>query len=344
MDELKRIYRHALTTRIQALEAALAALASEPAEADASIRRVAHSLRGSGATYGFTEVTRAATAVEEAEPAQLEARVRQLLALLRDLAAQRDAQRVLVVDDDPEIQLLLGTVLGNADVQVESADSAAAARDLIGRERFDLIILDLLLPDGDGRQLLLTLRDEPRNAATPVLVLSAKLGAHARNESLALGARGFLEKPFDPEALAAAVLAQLGGRSESVAGTRPGDGRVVVIVEDDELVAAILKHRLEREGFAIRHYTNGTVALAAMASADFALAVMDVKIPGLDGFQLLEQLRAQPRTAHIPVIMLTALGGERDVVRGLELGANDYVIKPFSPVELMARVHRLLST
>lgn len=340
MEDLKRRYREAVAGRVAALETALAALQSEPEEARSSIRRVAHSLRGSGATYGFPEVTAAAAAVEDGTDDVLAGRVESLLSVLRGIAAAAPGRRVLVIDDDPEMQLLLRAVLARVGVQVEVAENAAQAQERVRREGFDLILLDLLLPDADGRKVLLTIRDSAPNLATPVFVLSAKTGQQARTECLALGANSFIEKPFDPEALAAEVAAQLSHEVSSP--PKQTGGQRILVVEDDELVASIIKHRLEREGFTLHHYADGESALEAITRADFGLAIIDVKLPGLDGFELLERLRANAATAQVPVIMLTALGSERDVVHGLELGANDYMVKPFSPVELMARVHRLL--
>jgi DNA-binding response OmpR family regulator len=73
-----------------------------------------------------------------------------------------------------------------------------------------------------------------------------------------------------------------------------------------------------------------------------ALVILDVKMPGMDGFEVLRQLRDMPSYARTPILMLTSMGSEQDIVRGLELGANDYIVKPFAPVELVARVNRHL--
>jgi DNA-binding response OmpR family regulator len=88
-------------------------------------------------------------------------------------------------------------------------------------------------------------------------------------------------------------------------------------------------------------FLNGEDAFRWASEASFDLAILDVKVPGMDGFEILERIRAIPRLADVPIIMLTGLGSEADVVRGLELGANDYMLKPFSPAELLARVRRL---
>jgi DNA-binding response OmpR family regulator len=118
---------------------------------------------------------------------------------------------------------------------------------------------------------------------------------------------------------------------------------VVLLAEDDELIASVVSHRLSREGYDVRHCADGAAALAAAAESRADLAVLDVKMPAMDGFELLARLRALPAWADVPVLFLTSLGGEQDLVRAFDLGANDYVLKPFSPAELVARVRRLLS-
>lgn len=119
--------------------------------------------------------------------------------------------------------------------------------------------------------------------------------------------------------------------------------KTVLVAEDDRVTAKLLEHRLSREAeLKVIHCTDGLDAWEVAANENISLAILDVQLPGLDGFALLSRLRATPRTAAVPVIMLTSLADEEDVVRGLELGANDYVVKPFSPAELMARVRRLL--
>jgi DNA-binding response OmpR family regulator len=114
--------------------------------------------------------------------------------------------------------------------------------------------------------------------------------------------------------------------------------RDVLIVEDDPDIAGLLIHYLEREGFAPRAVGSGSAALAAVREALPDLIVLDLMLPGLDGFGVCRALRADAATAAVPIIMLTARAGEADRVAGLNLGADDYVTKPFSPKELVARV------
>ncbi|MCH8327321.1 MAG: diguanylate cyclase, partial [Candidatus Marinimicrobia bacterium] len=116
----------------------------------------------------------------------------------------------------------------------------------------------------------------------------------------------------------------------------------VLLAEDDEMVASVVKHRLERDGFEIIHFVNGAEALMAATDLEVKLAILDIKMPGMDGFELLENLRKMPAYQKIPIVMLTSMGSEEDIVRGFKLGADDYIMKPFSPVELLARIRRLV--
>jgi two-component system alkaline phosphatase synthesis response regulator PhoP len=116
----------------------------------------------------------------------------------------------------------------------------------------------------------------------------------------------------------------------------------VLVVEDNPDIAALLRHYLERSGHTVDHLDSGRDVLARVRPSPPDMVVLDVMLPGMDGLLVCQALRGEPSTAAIPIIMLTARGEEADRVRGLELGADDYVTKPFSPKELVARVAALL--
>ncbi|MEK7747861.1 MAG: response regulator transcription factor [Nitrospirota bacterium] len=114
----------------------------------------------------------------------------------------------------------------------------------------------------------------------------------------------------------------------------------ILVVDDEPDLTGLLAHHLKREGFSPIIAVNGTEALSKVKGV--SLVVMDWMMPGLDGLSVLKRLRAQEETAALPVILLTARDEESDKVLGLELGADDYVTKPFSPKELIARIKALL--
>lgn len=116
----------------------------------------------------------------------------------------------------------------------------------------------------------------------------------------------------------------------------------ILVVEDEADIRELLRFNLEREGFSVLEAADGPQALDMARRHTPALVLLDVMLPGLDGFEVCRRLGAQTETAHIPILMLTARGEEMDRVVGLSLGADDYVVKPFSVRELMLRVLAVL--
>jgi DNA-binding response OmpR family regulator len=117
----------------------------------------------------------------------------------------------------------------------------------------------------------------------------------------------------------------------------------VLLAEDDHVAAEIVTAAFARDpGLTVLHAADGGTALSLIQREHLAAAVLDIRMPVLDGLYLLLTIREDPRTAALPVVLMTSLGSEADVIRGFELGADDYVVKPFSPAELVARVQRLL--
>ena len=119
-------------------------------------------------------------------------------------------------------------------------------------------------------------------------------------------------------------------------------GKTVLLVEDDQTLADLLIWHLERDGFAVRRTANGDEALLLAEEAAPDIVILDWMIEGTSGIEVCRQLRRKQATANVPIIMLTARGEESDRIRGLDTGADDYVTKPFSPRELMARVTAIM--
>ncbi|RJP19952.1 MAG: response regulator [Candidatus Omnitrophota bacterium] len=507
-EELKASYRKSLLTRINALEAARQAFSDQSATAEESIRRIAHSLRGSGTTYGFPEITKAADLVEHADSNELTRRLNEFIDLLKTISQGGEGGKgnILIIEDDADISNLLRIVLSSLKHDIFIAANKREAEDLIEKQDFILIILDLILPDIDGRNLIVQLRKRPQTATVPIIVLSGLTGIQPKTECLALGANAFFEKPFDPKFIAAAVSSELqraevqtlDSRIDPVTGllnraafcesytdmlnasmkrgepltfallnidqfkpiveesgsatgqqvlqrvasvvgnslrkpdimarwgnddfviafpglqpnsvvqilelglkalqsemfrrpdqtefrvtfsagvikitemlsiedacakadcylylaktkgkhrilseetTESFSSKKLLLADDDDLIASVIRHRLRRENIEMQHVTDGEAALSTAAKSPFSLIILDVKMPVMDGFEVLENLRKLPEYENTPIIMLTSMGSERDIIRGFHLGANDYMLKPFSPVELIARIRRLL--
>ena len=384
---------------------------------------------------------------------------------MREISQSGPRQRVLIVGGDPAIRQILQARIDSDDRSVDTAATIEVARRLIRGEQPHLIILDVALPDGDGRTLLDEIRLDEATSALPVVLIgrpfdpdetarqvmgllaeastvtacegrgaltsayrsllrrglpitvaslvpethgpggrrsdgpdtalapmvrgavAAVVGSRATVGSwdgsdvivVSQGSpdelRGVLDRvrlrlrnaahPFQEGALAsfsAAIVADDGGRGLhdtharaqrfALDFNRAGGDRVaihsdapanrrVLLAGGDTLTAALIIHRLEQEGFEVTHHPDGVSAIESIEDGAFGMVLLDVQMPGTEGFEVLRRVRAMRHLDGTPVVLLAAEGGERDVVRGFALGADDYILKPFSPAELAARLTRL---
>jgi two-component system, OmpR family, phosphate regulon response regulator PhoB len=127
----------------------------------------------------------------------------------------------------------------------------------------------------------------------------------------------------------------------STASTKKAPARILV-VEDERDIAALVAYHLTKEGYRVRTAEGGREALEAIAMEKPDLMILDLMLPGFSGYEVLQEVRRRPEMAEVPVVVLTARRDEADRVQGLELGADDYVTKPFSPRELVLRVSAVL--
>jgi len=116
----------------------------------------------------------------------------------------------------------------------------------------------------------------------------------------------------------------------------------ILIVEDDKHISKLIKYNLEKEGFHCTAVITGEEALEALQIEPIDLIILDVMLPKIDGFETCKRIRQNKAVAHIPVVLLTARGEEIDRIIGFELGADDYMVKPFSPRELILRIRAVL--
>ncbi len=478
---------------LELLRRAKGTLERDPDEAAKALKRFSSFVAQEADRLELDEVTAAGRALTEASEPDLPVRIGVLEDALRRLLSDGETPyRILIVEDEPTSAVLAHQALQGEGREIHLVRSAEEAREALERHAMDLILLDLVLPDADGRHLLMELSREINAERTAVVVLTAKGTATTRAECFAYGASAFLEKPLDPQELdriAADVLkrgrqtadpvADLPDRTQlrdiflrtlaareatgrpmvlALVETDPGgrgwneDGRIpiemgelharvvaaiedaisagdvigrwgvselvvffsgreaeacvrvleraqasiepgarsfvagvtevegdalfedavswasrlvseaklsedaailhttlsktrapfVLIVEDDPITASLLRHRLERSGFEVEHHENGLKGLEAIRRTLPDLLVLDIRLPGMDGFEILSRMNDEGLTEGVRTIVLTGLGRESDVARAFALGADDYLVKPFSPVELTARALRLV--
>lgn len=371
-DDLKAQYLRSLAERIETIKTYVRDYRSGDAEIDTKVRVLAHSLHGSGTTFGFPEISDAAKEVEFAPEKELIKKLTLLVKVLKEAPTKQaeiaaNTYRILMIDDDPEnaglIQDALSRKPGHYEITV--AETAASGEVHLVKSEFALILLDLVLPDRDGREILREIRIEYR-LPTPVFVLSAIERDVVRVECMSLGAAKFFLKPYDPHAVAKAIdelLRKTDGRERELSLVPMGKekdwakpmtevtpdikpamltGLSILVAEDDTMQAANIKQRLSREGLHVDVVDNGKAATEALMRKSYALVILDVRMPVLDGFEVLKRIRAEPFTKRLPVIMLTAMGSEAEIIKGYDMGADDYILKPYSAVQLVARVKSLL--
>jgi two-component system cell cycle response regulator len=492
---------------INALERAQKELMNSKVDGIKTVRRISRSLQHAPALKD-PQIIQNLSNLQKAKDDEIGAHLQTLLPRLTELISREaaDDMVILLLEDDPITAGLMKKELLLNNRQVHVAGSIKEAKAILSEKEISMAILDLVLPDGDGRDLLVQIRQNAPTAMIPIIVLSSKSQNEIKTECFALGADAYFEKPCDPSILAAAVAVKLqrladltqqatldsvthlpnrmvfyqafartarlnsrtkdplsiaildldrfksvndisghhmgdivlqkiagllsrtlrrsdllvrwGGEefavlfpntdlaqaqtalnkalaalrrqtfetpegrpfkmtfSAGVTQVEPGvsveeavaeadkylylakaagrnhvlspEDRVdnlqrnILLVEDDDFMASLLRRFLEKEGFRIFHARDGKTALSLCSQAAFSLITLDVKLPDIDGFDLLGQFRQTPTIRNIPIIMLTSTGKEQDVIRGFRLGADDYILKPFSPSQFLARANRLL--
>jgi two-component system, cell cycle response regulator DivK len=204
-------------------------------------------------------------------------------------------------------------------------------------QRFDIVILNLCSTAGAACQ-----RSTGAELAKPILLVGSRASMAEKTVAIQTGARDFLTTPWDEEELLVRCCKLLSKDTRTIAPVeREGPARVV-IADDDPTIGALLTATLRRTGAECHLARSGTEALAMVRQVLPDVLILDVNMPGIDGFEVLTGVRGDELTARIPVMLLTARQQEADVLKGFSCGASDYITKPFNPMEVTARVSRYL--
>ena len=235
---------------------------------------------------------------------------------------------VLVVDSDAEIASLIETYLRRRGFDVLQAHNAEDALALAVAAKPDVITLDVILEGGDGFDLLSRLKDHPETSQIPVVVLSIVCD---EGRSCRFGAANYLEKPIDQNRLLE-IVGNLAGAAESP---------YVLVVDDDRSVVSVLTEMLRRRGFAVAEAYDGEEALAAVEQRIPDLILLDLKMPKMDGYEVIRRVKTHEEWGDISIVVMTAHPFDHAHLDLLTVTAGQ-INKPLSPGQIAAEVERLL--
>lgn len=263
--------------------------------------------------------------------------------------------RILIVEDEMNNLDVARRIVLAAGHEALVAMDGQVGLELARVERPDAILMDLLLPKMDGWAVTRAIREESWGAELPIIAVSALAMDADRERAREAGCNDFVTKPYAPAELRAVLNRYFpdGTAPRRVARpVEPATRQVVpserlgkiLVVDDEPANVELLVRRLTGNGYETITASNGHEAIAKAGSDEPDLILMDVMMPGIDGWESTRLLKADPKTATIPVIFVTARDRPEDIAKGFEMGGVMYIHKPFEAVELFARVRSAIFT
>lgn len=248
---------------------------------------------------------------------------------------------VLLIDDDPAVSRLLGEMLASRGMDVRHAATGAEGLAMVAHRPPDVVIVDLRLPDTTGLQVVASIRGTASGRSLPLLVFTAADLSEDGQRALKGHGAVVVQKGQATEAdVVMAIQRALSGTAPDLSG---GSDRGVLVVDDHDLNRVLVRATLERAGIVVREAASATEAFHVIAESRPGLILMDLAMPGIDGYEAIVRLKGDVATADIPIVALTALAMRRDEVAALEAGADAFLTKPFNPARLVKLVREFLN-
>lgn len=268
-------------------------------------------------------------------------------------------KKILIIEND----LLLGDILTQKLVS-EGFEVALVSDGSRGFEKIksfkpDLILLDIILPTMNGYEILEAKQKDSAIANVPVIIISNSGQSVEINRALALGVKDYLVKAqFDPEEVLVKVRAQFRKDTETASSVKSLEGAMnqegktadlkgkkIMWVEDDQFLNDIIARKLALTNCVFFHSAEGEEALRIINKEMPDIIMLDIILSGMDGFEILRRVKADPKTKHIPVILLSNLGQENDIKKGKNLGAICFMVKAtVTPNEIIDQIKEVLNS
>ncbi len=270
---------------------------------------------------------------------------------------------ILIVEDDHVNYELASELLEYAGHEIRRAESLQQCIDSISTQKPDLVLMDINLPETRGTEITRVLKNNPVTEPIPIVAFTAMVMEKDKKEALEAGCSGFISKPFSVSSFVSTVESFMNKNETSEEMTKlKCDFRVenfkysethgmadmeikrhnILVVDDNQMNADILKETLEQLGQEVKLAYSGKEAFEKIEGENFDLALLDIMMPDMSGFDIIKQFKLNPRTVDLPVIFVSALDKTSDIVKGFNLGSYEYIVKPYKIEELKARVLSIL--
>ena len=270
--------------------------------------------------------------------------------------------RILIVDDDPKNVKLMCSMMARDGYELTTAGDGSEALARVQENPPDLILLDVMMPRMNGYEVTRHLKAGAETKAIPIILVTALDSPSDRTKGLEAGADEFLTKPVNPAEIEARVQSMLNlkryrdqlmirSRSEvqictdrqvEVSPEKTGRPQRILIVEDDIKDLKLLQTHLVSPDYTLDAVHNGSDAIETISRQHCDLVLLDILLPGMDGFEICRQIKQMDHAKDTQVVLITCLSDIENKIKGVELGADDYLVKPIDPRELQARVKVLL--
>lgn len=286
-------------------------------------------------------------------------------------------KRIIIVEDDAVLRDVLAEKLEKSGYIVDRAEDGVVAMEKIRAAKPDCVLLDILMPRKSGIELLEELRADENLRDISVIIISNSGQPVEIQRAQELGVREFLIKAvFDPgevlekvqRVLAGGTVAPQGefvvrtqnvgssgvsaptaevlaGKNEQSAITPSvaGGKKFILVIEDDKFLRELLVRKLANEGFDVKNAIDAVAAFAILAERKPNIILCDLILPGVDGFEILDRIKADPKIADVPVVILSNLGQKEDLEKAMKLGAKDFMVKAnFTLDEIVTKVRGIV--
>lgn len=269
---------------------------------------------------------------------------------------------ILVVDDEPLNVKLLAASLGAAGYRILKAYSGFEALEMMKTHTPDLILLDIMMPGMDGYEVIARLKQSNETKDIPIVLITALEGAEEKAKGLAAGADEFLNKPVNTTELETRVLSLLrmkkyqeqlvsrvqtekdvlGKTGPEDTGEHDDNRPTVLVVEDNLKDAHMITRHLNAMPLNCRIVQTGAEALKLIGDEKIDLVLLDLMLPDLDGIEICKGIKGSEKTISVQVVIVTTFDDLKMKIRGIEVGADDFLVKPLNRDEIKARVSALL--